>query len=432
MANNSYSTLFNALPFCGFSSNQIAILFQSKKEKLFETLENNNFSRNMLKHVNDLSKDNYTCGYYQEDNIRNIKHKHLPDCLKSFHLNIVSFSKNGVDLAFYLSCLSITFDIICLTEISNTSDELIKKEFPDHHIYIDESKSSKGGVAIILRKNKFNNITELEPLKSTCNCSKCQTENKWLSFKINNQECIVGGMYRHPSGDISHFSAALNETISNIKDNILAITLGDINIDLLDENKSNTYLNNYFAKNFIPCITIPTRITSRSASIIDHIFVKIPPKLIQIKCSSGNLITDLSDHLPNFTFLDLKTQNTKKRPFVRLFTEKNKKLFADKLHEEAPLINTNDLTDPNRAYNIFSNNYLRLFNKHFPLTKLSKKAAKDKPYVTSGIKVSIKFKNKLYKKYKKIQMKLTVLHITDLKIKLLGPSEMLKKCIIKT
>merc|ERR1712055_931573 len=208
------------------------------------------------------------------------------------------------------------------------------------------------------------------------------------------------GMYRHPSGDIGHFSAALNDKISNIKDNILAITLGDINIDLLDENKSNTYLNNYFAKNFIPCITIPTRITSRSASIIDHIFVKIPPKLIQIKCFSGNLITDLSDHLPNFTFLDLKTQNTKKRPFVRLFTEKNKKLFADKLHEEAPLINTNDLTDPNRAYNIFSNNYLRLFNKYFPLTKLSKKASKDKPHITSGIKVSIKYKNKLYKKYK--------------------------------
>ena len=99
MANNSYNMQSYALPFCGFSSNQIAMLYQSKKEKLFETLENNNFSRNMLKHVNGFSKDNYTCGYYHEDNIRNIKQKHLPDCLKSFHLNIVSFSKNGVDLA---------------------------------------------------------------------------------------------------------------------------------------------------------------------------------------------------------------------------------------------------------------------------------------------------------------------------------------------
>ena len=153
-------------------------------------------------------------------------------------------------------------------------------------------------------------------------------------------------------------------------------------------------------KIFIPCITIPTRITSRTATIIDHIFVKIPPKLIQIKCSSGNFITDISDHLPNFTFLDLKTQIAKKRPFIRLFTEKNKRLFADKLPEEAPLINLNEQTDPNVAYNMFSNNYLSLFNKYFPLTRMSKKVYKDKPHITSGIKVSIKFKNKLYKKFK--------------------------------
>ena len=79
-------------------------------------------------------------------------------------------------------------------------------------------------------------------------------------------------------------------------------------------DNTSTYLNNYVANNFIPCITIPTRITDHSTTIIDHIFVKIPPKLIQIKCSSGNLITDISDHLPNFNFLDLKTHTEKKDP----------------------------------------------------------------------------------------------------------------------
>ena len=240
MATSFYKIVNNALPFSSFSSSQISILYQSKKEKLFETLENNNFSRDMLKHVNGFSKDNYTCNYYDEDSIRNVKHKHLPDCLKCFHLNIVSFNKNGVDLAFYLSCLSIIFDIICLTEISRSTEELIEKEFPDHLCYIDETKTSKGGVALLIRMNKFDNVTELEPIKPTCNCSKCQTENKWLSFKINNQDCIVGGIYRHPSGDPEHFSTALNDTISKIKDNTLAITLGDIKIDLLDDSKSNT------------------------------------------------------------------------------------------------------------------------------------------------------------------------------------------------
>ena len=402
MVNISQKTLHYALPFHSLTSDQTALLFQSNKDKVFEILENNGFHRNMLKHVNGFSKDNYTCGYYQENSILNVKQKHLPDCLKSFHLNIVSFNKNGTHLAFYLRCLSITFDIICLTEIRRTNVGIIEKEFPNHHIFIDNPKTAKGGVALLLRKNKFHNITELDPIKLNCKCEKCKIENKWLSFKVNNQECIVGGIYRHPKGDISHFNSALHGSIKNIKENTLAITLGDINIDLKGEatENSSTYLNNYFVNNFIPCITIPTRIADNSQTIIDHIFVKIPPKLIQIKCSSGNLITDLSDHLPNFMFLDLKICTAKKRPFIRLFTETNKKLFADKLPDEVPLINDNDLSDPNRTYDIFSNNYINLFNKYFPLTKMSKKSVKDKPHITSGIKVSIKYKNKLYKKYK--------------------------------
>ena len=402
MANISQKTLHYALPFHSLTSDQTALLFQSNKDKVFKILENNGFHRNMLKHVNGFSKDNFTCGYYQENSILNVKQKHLPDCLKSFHLNIVSFNKNGTHLAFYLRCLSITFDIICLTEIRHTNVGIIEKEFPNHHIFIDNPKTAKGGVALLLRKNKFHNITELDPIKLNCKCSKCQIENKWLSFKVNNQECIVGGIYRHPGGDIGHFNSALHGSIQKIKENILAITLGDINIDLKKEATENTstYLNNYFVNNFIPCITIPTRIADNSQTIIDHIFVKIPPKLIQIKCSSGNLITDISDHLPNFMFLDLKIYTAKKRPYIRLFTETNKKLFADKLPDEVPLLNDNDLSDPNRTYDIFSNNYINLFNKYFPLTKMSKKSVKDKPHITSGIKVSIKFKNKLYKKYK--------------------------------
>merc|ERR1712240_57193 len=52
------------------------------------------------------------------------------------------------------------------------------------------------------------------------------------------------------------------------------------------------------------------------------------------------------------------------------------------------------------AYNIFSNKYFNLFNKYFPYVKQSRKSFKDKPFITKGIKVSIKFKNKLFRKYR--------------------------------
>ena len=146
-------------------------------------------------------------------------------------------------------------------------------EFPDHHIFIDKpvsdlNKSTKGGVAILLRKNKFDNITELDPIKLSCNCSNCKIENKWLSFKVKNQDFIVGGIYRHPKCNIEHFNSAISGTINKIKANAIAITLGDININLLDAENTHisSYLNCYLENNFIPCITLPTRITDNSAT----------------------------------------------------------------------------------------------------------------------------------------------------------------------
>ena len=120
---------------------------------------------------------------------------------------------------------------------------------------------------------------------------------------------------------------------------------------------------------------------------------------MQNKCSSGNLILDISDHLPNFSFIDIKTKSINDRPFIRLFTEKKIKLFKDNIHNENPLIEDNNLNDVDLSFGIFSDNYLNLYNKYFPFIKQSRKSFKDKPFITNGIKVSIKYKNKLYKKY---------------------------------
>ena len=132
------------------SPDQIMELFQSKKDNIFEILERNNFSKNMLKHVNGFSKDNFTCGYFQEPSFLNLLKKHLPG-LKAFHLNIVSFNKNGVPLSYYLKGLNVIFDIICLTEIRQQDISMFENEFPDHHIYIDKPdsiKSTNGGVGL--------------------------------------------------------------------------------------------------------------------------------------------------------------------------------------------------------------------------------------------------------------------------------------------
>ena len=42
-----------------------------------------------------------------------------------------------------------------------------------------------------------------------CDCMKCEVENLFVEFMFNGVMYIVGGIYRHPNGNVSHFVAAL-------------------------------------------------------------------------------------------------------------------------------------------------------------------------------------------------------------------------------
>ena len=160
----------------------------------------------------------------------------------------------------------------------------------------------------------------------------------------------------------------------------LSAIAGDFNINLLNSKNALTeqYINNVLQNSFIPCITIPTRITNHSASIIDHILLKTPKNLIHTKVSAGNLIADISDHLPNIIFIDITIVTPKERPLVRLFTPKKISEYLQKIDNEKPLItyvnkaniNVNNLQN---TYNEFNMNLTETLNNHFPLVRQSRK-----------------------------------------------------------
>ena len=121
--------------------------------------------------------------------------------------------------------------------------------------------------------------------------------------------------------------------------------------------------------------------------------------MIQNKCSAGNLVTDLSDHLSNFTILDIKAPSIKDRPYIRLFSQENIDKFNESINSEQPLISTEELTGTESSFSTLSANYSHLLDKYFPSVRMSRKEFKSKPHITKGIKISIKTKNKLFKKY---------------------------------
>ena len=86
--------------------------------------------------------------------------------------------------------------------------------------------------------------------------------------------------------------------------------IGDINIDLLQlstHNKTNEYMDNTLSQGYTPIITKPTRVTSHSTPLIDHIYINK-----QTNTTSGIIITDIADHFGIFSIIHTKSKTNSK------------------------------------------------------------------------------------------------------------------------
>ena len=79
--------------------------------------------------------------------------------------------------------------------------------------------------------------------------------------------------------------------------------MGDFNVNLINYYKNRgtyEFLEQLFNHNFTPQITLPTRITEKTATLLDNIFVNGQTQ----KHNSGNITTSLSDDLPQFIIIE--------------------------------------------------------------------------------------------------------------------------------
>ena len=85
---------------------------------------------------------------------------------------------------------------------------------------------------------------------------------------------VIGCIYRHPTKDCAILHNALKEQLSNLNNKSKYVfILGDININLLNYNRSNQtsdYLDMLLDLGYMPLITKATRITDHTATLIDH------------------------------------------------------------------------------------------------------------------------------------------------------------------
>ena len=403
-------TICASLPFYNCTNFQLYMELGSKCNFDFDNTETNEFFKEISDYTNTFSENNFLCEYYNEQKFNSTFSSDLHSKLKALHLNIRSFELHKFELAGFLECLNLTFNIIILTECGFISQPQIESEFADFDLFVDPPKSKRGGVGVLIRKNIFTDVlildNQAEFTFTNCLCTKCAIESKFLSLKNNGTEIIVGGIYRHPNGNPEHFNKEYFRIIENLPETAVNIIGGDFNLNLIDYEKSfiREYINNTMENNFVPCITLPTRITSYSSTLIDHLMIRLPNNKLQSKVQSGNLICNLSDHLPNFVIVDINIKNIRDRPFIRIFSPDKINEFNNNLANEMNDLNhklnqTLHPDDVNGIYAEFYLQYKRLLDKYFPKAKMSRKKAKDKLWITAGIKNSIKNRNLLFKKY---------------------------------
>ena len=188
----------------------------------------------------------------------------------------------------------------------------------------------------------------------------------------------------------------MNTLLEKLTSEQTFIITGDFNLNLIKYMQYtgvNQFLENIPSNNFIPQVTLPTRITEKTATLIDSIFTnsyKHNPN-----CLSGNITTYISDHLPQFLIIEnLKQPSFNHYPpiFFKDYKNFNEEAFKTELRElDWSFVTENN--DINLGFETFLRFIDKTLNKLAPIKLVQKKKGNktiSKPWITRGIKTSIR------------------------------------------
>ena len=118
------------------------------------------------------------------------------------------------------------------------------------------------------------------------------------------RKTIVGCVYRAPNNDMELFNDKFDVLLHKLNEaHAYCAIAGDYNINLLVNNvhtDTSAFVDNIFSQLFIPVISRPTRYSNNNSTLIDNIIVNS----FSDNCTSGILLSDISDHLPIFHIHD--------------------------------------------------------------------------------------------------------------------------------
>ena len=179
--------------------------------------------------------------------------------------------------------------------------------------------------------------------------------------------------------------------------------MGDFTINLLNHGHhtlTGDFINLMFSSHFMPSTLHPTRITDTSSTLIDNILLI---NVTDCNILSGNLLSMISEHLPQFAILKYNAPEFKNTSYFAHDYRKFDEASSLSEYSELDISYLNDdSTDLNIKVDTFFLNLDNLIKKHCPKKKLNMKMLKlrNKPWINFKIQKMMKIRDKLFKQVK--------------------------------
>ena len=202
-----------------------------------------------------------------EANIINKKCKFYLLCL-----DIRSLNANFDKLNELITNCDILPDIIAMSETKLKLSQVYNATLSGYHFYHKGTTASLIGVGFFIKESLSISICKEFDLS----ISHCKDMSIQLDLE-NNKKCnIVGAIYRHPKQILLEFCNRFESTIETLNSRKLMYYIGgDFNADLLKSNSDinvKDFMNLTYSLGFSPLITHPTRITTTSSTLLDHVY----------------------------------------------------------------------------------------------------------------------------------------------------------------
>lgn len=303
------------------------------------------------------------------------------DILNIIHINIRSIHKNFNEFITLLANSGAEFDLIILTEcwlgISTIVPTL--KGYLSHQIQTPRNQND--GVVLYYKENTECFITERPLCDGSC-----------LVYTIGNEIAIVS-IYRSPANNNTEsFRDSLELVLSDLKSYNTISLIGDVNIDIKDNNKdknSEEYLTLMATHGLLPAHTFPTH----DNNCLDHIFLKTNK-------FSSNFVIDahVTDHSPIVLCLECSKHKAFKPPKTRLHMNYEAIQTEIEKCDFSPIYTS---TDVNTATNFFISMLSSIVKKHTSTVKISRKKELIKPWMTPGLLRCLRNRDTMHRKVKK-------------------------------